>query len=133
MKLSKLKLTGVRVLRKVLWWGLGSLVVYTLVGFSVAPLVLKSVLISQLTAQLRREVTIEEIWFNPFMLSLEVNGLSIKDREGDQPFLSFKELSLNFKEPSYLSKEPSIHFKEHSMKSKERPMKNKECSIVNME
>jgi hypothetical protein len=90
------QLASIRVLRKICLWTLGSLVVFTLVGFLVVPLVLRSVLTSQLTAKLHREVTIQAVWFNPFRLSVEVNGFSIKDREGDEPFVSFKELALNF-------------------------------------
>src|SRR6266545_3080738 len=102
------KLTNRRVLRKIYLWTLGSLAVFTLVGFLVVPLVLKSVLTSQLTAKLHREVTIQAVWFNPFMLSLEVNGFSIKDREGDEPFVSFKELALNFRAVSVFKEGPVL-------------------------
>ncbi len=107
MKLSNL--TSARVLRKVFLWTLGCLVVVTLVGFLVVPLVLKSVLTSQLKAKLHREVTIQAIWFNPFRLALEVNGFSIKDREGDEPFVSFKELALNFQAASVFKEGPILH------------------------
>ena len=106
MKLPKL--ASARVLRKIFLWVLGSLVVFTLVGFLVVPLVLKSVLTSQLTAKLHREVTIKEIWFNPFVLSLEINGFSIKDREGDGPFVSFAELALNFQAASVFKEGPVL-------------------------
>ncbi len=106
MKLPKL--ASMRVLRKIFLWTLGCLVVFTLIGFLVVPLVLKSVLTSQLTAKLHREVTIQAIWFNPFMLSLEVNGFSIKDREGDEPFVSFKELALNFQAVSVFKEGPVL-------------------------
>src|SRR5215510_3153013 len=106
MKLPKL--ASARVLRKIFLWVLGSLVVFTLVGFLVVPLVLKSVLTSQLTAKLHREVTIKEIWFNPFVLSLEINGFSIKDREGDEPFVSFAELALNFQAVSVFKEGPVL-------------------------
>lgn len=102
------KLTNRRVLRKICLWTLGSLVVFTMVGFLVVPLVLKSVLTSQLTAKLHREVTIKAIWFNPFMLSLEINGFSIKDREGDEPFVSFAELALNFQAASVFKEGPVL-------------------------
>ncbi|MBI3797726.1 MAG: DUF748 domain-containing protein [Deltaproteobacteria bacterium] len=101
-------LVSLRVLRKILRWAAGALVVYTLVGFLVVPLVLKSVLTSQLTAKLHREVTIQEIWFNPFMLSLEVNGFSIKDSETDEPFVSFKELSIDFQIVSVFKEGPIL-------------------------
>lgn len=102
------KLASIRVLRKVFLWTLGCLVVFTLVGFLVVPLVLRSGLTSQLTARLHREVRIKEIWFNPFMLSLEINGFSIKDREGDEPFVSFAELALNFQAASVFKEGPVL-------------------------
>ncbi len=102
------KLASIRVLRKVFLWTLGCLVVFTLVGFLVMPLVLRSVLASQLTARLHREIRIKEIWFNPFMLSLEINGFSIKDREGGEPFVSFAELALNFQAASVFKEGPVL-------------------------
>src|SRR5215475_14042550 len=106
MKLPKL--VSARVLRKVLLWVLSGLMVFTLVGFLVVPLVLKSVLASQLTAKLHREVTIEKVRFNPFRLWLQVKGFAIKDRDGSGPFVSFDELSLDFQAMSVFKEGPVL-------------------------
>src|SRR5262245_36019585 len=89
------KLLSVRTLRKISLWAVGCLAVYTLVGFLVLPLIVRSILTSQLSAKLHREVMIQEVWTNPFVLSVEVNGFSLSDRGGSAPFVSFEELFLN--------------------------------------
>lgn len=81
--------------RKVVIGALVALVLFTLIGFFVVPPVLKAILIKKLSENLHREVTIQEITSNPFILSVKVRGLSIKEREGPKRFLSFDELYVN--------------------------------------
>ncbi|MBW1789544.1 MAG: hypothetical protein JRK53_23500 [Deltaproteobacteria bacterium] len=57
-------------LTKILIWVAAFFLLYTVVGFFVAPAVLKSVLTKRLTEQLHREVSIEEIKTNPYSLTL---------------------------------------------------------------
>ena len=62
---------GMRRLKKYLI-GVGIfLVIFTLFGFFGLPPILKSVLIKQLSQNLHRDVTIREIKFNPYVLSLD--------------------------------------------------------------
>ncbi len=56
-------------------------VVFTLVGFFALPPILKSILTKQLSENLHREVTIDQIKINPYTLSISVRGLTSK-RQG---------------------------------------------------
>ena len=86
---------GMRRLKKYLI-GLGIfLVIFTGFGFFGLPPILKSVLIKQLSQNLHRDVTIREVKFNPYVLSLTVRDLLVKDRGSSQAFFSFEEIYLN--------------------------------------
>jgi uncharacterized protein involved in outer membrane biogenesis len=76
------------------------LIVFTLVGFFVVPLILKSVLTKQLTAALHRDVTIREVRFNPFALSATIRGLAVKEPKGPETFASLEELYVNLQASS---------------------------------
>jgi uncharacterized protein involved in outer membrane biogenesis len=60
-----------------------------------APPLLRSKIASELSAQLHRPVSIEEIWFNPFTLSLTVRGFLVKEPQGSATAVSFDELYAN--------------------------------------
>jgi len=81
-------------------WAAALLVVFTLVGFFVVPPIVKSVLTSQLTAALHREVAIREVRFNPFALSATVRGLTVKEPKGSETFASFEQLYVNLEASS---------------------------------
>ena len=105
---------GMRRLKKYLI-GLGIfLVIFTGFGFFGLPPILKSVLIKQLSQTLHRDVTIREVKFNPYVLSLTVRDLLVKDRGGAQAFLSFEELYLNMQMMSVFRRAPV--FKEITLK-----------------
>jgi hypothetical protein len=70
-------------------------VVFTVTGFFGLPPLLKYVLTKELSQNLHREVTINQITFNPYTLSTAVRGLLIKDRPGTETFFSCDELFLN--------------------------------------
>ena len=59
---------------------------FALLGYFVAPPLVKSVLLSQLGQALDREVSIDKISINPLNLSIEVDGLSVKNRAGGEQF-----------------------------------------------
>ena len=67
---------------------------FALFGYFVAPPLAKSVLLSQLGQALDREVSIETISINPLNLSIEVDGLSVKNRAGGEQF-GFGQLYVN--------------------------------------
>jgi uncharacterized protein involved in outer membrane biogenesis len=75
-------------------------VVFTLFGFFALPPIVKSILTKQLSENLHREVTIQQIKFNPYTLSMSVRGLTIKDKGSSETFVSFGEIFLNFQSSS---------------------------------
>ena len=64
----------------------------TLLGFFVAPALVKAQLEARLTQAAQRQVTIERVRINPFTLSAFVQGFVMRERDGEQPFLTFDEL-----------------------------------------
>ena len=81
--------------RKLVRWAGGLLLAYTLLGFLILPPIIRAVAVKQLSKQLGREVSLEKVKFNPFVLSATVRGLLIKDKDG-QPFVSWDEVYVNF-------------------------------------
>jgi uncharacterized protein involved in outer membrane biogenesis len=77
-------------------------VVFTLVGFFVLPPVLKSILTKELSKNLHREVTINQIKINPYTLSITARGLMVKDRASAETFVSCDEIFLNLQSLSVL-------------------------------
>jgi uncharacterized protein involved in outer membrane biogenesis len=70
-------------------------VVFTLVGFFVLPPILKSILTKELSKNLHRQVTIDQIKVNPYTLSVTGRGLLVKDRNAPETFVSCEEIFLN--------------------------------------
>ncbi|AXS79632.1 DUF748 domain-containing protein [Dechloromonas sp. HYN0024] len=75
-------------------WVAAIFVLVGVLGFLAAPPLLKSVLQKQLSQQLHRDVSIENIDINPYGLSARVSGLSIK-AEGGKEVAGFDELFVN--------------------------------------
>ncbi len=86
--------------KTLLIWAAALLVLFTIIGFFLVPPIVKSVLTTQLTAALHREVTIREVRFNPFALSATVRGLTVKEPKGPETFASFEELYVNLETAS---------------------------------
>jgi uncharacterized protein involved in outer membrane biogenesis len=89
-------------LKKILIGIIIFLVIFTLVGFFVLPPILKSILIKQLSQNLHREVTINQIKVNPYTLSITARGLLVKDRSSSETFVSCEEIYLNLQSFSVL-------------------------------
>jgi len=89
--------------RKIIVWLLGLVAFYAVAGFLILPPIIRSVAASQLTKQLGREVFIQKVKLNPFALSATVDGLLIKDKDG-QPFVSWDEVYVNFQLSSFFGK-----------------------------
>ena len=89
-------------------------VLFTVFGFFGLPAILKSILIKQLSQNLRREVTIREVKVNPYTLSLTVRDLKVKDRASSEAFVSFDELYLNLQIMSAIRR--AVIFKEIRLK-----------------
>ena len=83
-------------------------VALSLFGFFAAPSIIKYVAVSQLSEVLHRPVTIERVRFNPYALSLNVDGLVVKEREGNDAFVSFDNLYVNLESASAFRMAPVI-------------------------
>lgn len=83
-------------LRKV-FLGTGiAFLLYTVFGFLAAPPLLKYFLTKNLTAALHREVRIEKVRVNPYLLSVRMNGVTVGERGRQEDFISFDEAYGNF-------------------------------------
>src|SRR5271166_1647149 len=89
--------------RKWVIWSFALLAGYTMIGFLILPPIIRSVAVSQLSLQLDREVLIRKVKLNPFVLSATVDGLLVKDKDG-QPFVSWDEVYANFQLSSFFGK-----------------------------
>ncbi len=76
-------------------WIAGIYAVYLLIGFFVLPPIIKSQLLKQLPPITKRKVAVEQVKFNPFVLSLTIRGLSLTEPDG-KVAASLGELYVNF-------------------------------------
>ncbi len=81
--------------RRLGWWILGIVAAVGIIGFLVVPPIAKHYLVETLSKELKREVTIESLRFNPYTLAVTVRGFVMKDRTGPEPALTFEELYVN--------------------------------------
>jgi len=86
--------------RKLLRWTGGLLLVYALIGFLIAPVLVRLVAVKQMSALLGREVSIEKVRLNPFALSGSIRGFLIRDLDG-KPYVSWDEAYANFQLSSF--------------------------------
>src|SRR3974390_3444306 len=102
MELSKLPLLSLLSprARKRLVWAVVLVLSYTVLGFLILPPIIRAVAVKQLARQLDREVSIQKVKLNPFVLSATVRGLLIKDKDGE-PFVSWDEVYVNFQLASF--------------------------------
>jgi hypothetical protein len=89
--------------RKLVVWALSLLVGYTVIGFLILPPIIRVVAVKQIARQIDREVSIQKVKINPFVLSATVDGLLIKDKDG-QPFVSWDEVYVNFQLSSFFGR-----------------------------
>lgn len=99
---ANLKALPIRA-RKLLRWLVAAIILYTVLGFLVLPLIIRHVAIKQLSQQLGREVAIKQVKFNPYVFSTTIRGLMIKDRDGE-PFVSWDEVYVNFQLSSFFGR-----------------------------
>jgi hypothetical protein len=86
--------------KKIILWLVAAIVLYGLIGFLILPPIVRHVAVKLISAQLDREVSIQKIKINPFVLSATVDSLLIKDKDG-QPFVSWDEVYVNFQLSSF--------------------------------
>jgi outer membrane protein OmpA-like peptidoglycan-associated protein len=86
--------------RTLVYWAVGLLLFYTIAGFFILPPIVRSVAVKQLSKQLGRDVSIQQVKLNPFALSATIRGLLIKEKNGD-PFVSWDEVYANLQLASF--------------------------------
>ncbi len=77
------------------------LLVYTLAGFFLVPYMIKAKVLPAVSDQLRHPVTVKEVEFNPFVLSLKMTEFEIQEQDAT-PLLGFQEFFINFQTSSLL-------------------------------
>ena len=80
--------------RRIALWLAGLLLAFGALGYLAGPPALKWLLEKQLSEQLHRQVSIEQIDINPYALSARVAGFSVK-AEGGKEVVGFDELFVN--------------------------------------
>ena len=94
--------------RKIAIWLVSIIVaVGVLVGL-VAPPLLRGKIASELSQKFHREVAIEQIRLNPYAMTATVRGFSMKERQSQEPALSFDELHINLELQSIFRLSPVI-------------------------
>ncbi|HET7365532.1 MAG TPA: DUF748 domain-containing protein [Burkholderiales bacterium] len=82
-------------MRKFAIWAGAILALYAVLGFLVAPPIVRHQLEQVLAEQLGRKVTIEQVRINPFALSAAIRNFSLKENDGSTDALTFAELGVN--------------------------------------
>lgn len=103
---KKLKPTG--IIQKIIFWTIAFFIAYTIVGFFILPPIIKIISVNKIEENLNRQVSIDKIKLNPYALSLGINGLSVKEKDGDQDFISFKSLYINIQSLSVFKFAPVV-------------------------
>src|ERR1039458_7514831 len=67
---------------------------YTVLGFLILPPIVRLIAVKQLSAQLDRRVTIQQVRLNPYRLSATIRGLLIQDKDG-APLVSWDQAYVN--------------------------------------
>ena len=94
--------------RTVAIWAGGLLALYAILGFLVAPPIVRSQLERSLTEQLGRPVTIERVRINPFALSASIREFALKTRDGGENAFAFEELYVDVASSSLFRLAPVI-------------------------
>jgi len=82
-------------LRRRLLIVVGLIAFYTVTGFFLAPVIVKSQLEKRLSAELGRHVTVEKVRTNPFAISLTLENFAIRERDGTSKFVDWRRLYVN--------------------------------------
>jgi hypothetical protein len=79
-------------LRRLAFWAGSAVALYALLGFLVAPPLVRSQLEKALSEQLGRPVSIERVRINPFALSASIHNFAVKERDGSTNAAGFDDL-----------------------------------------
>jgi len=85
--------------RRLRFWAVVLIVLYTLAGFFLVPALVRSQIVSGVHESLGRDASIERIRFNPYTLKLEIDGFQLQDSDGEQ-LATFDHFVVNFQASS---------------------------------
>jgi len=86
----------------------GLLLAYTGIGFLAVPAIVKSQAAKQASEKLHRQLSIEEVSFNPFTLAASVRGLKMMEQDGTTVFASFDRLGADLSWQSVTKMAPVV-------------------------
>ncbi len=89
--------------RRKRFWAWVLLALYALIGFVVAPLIVRHVIVDQVQHQLGLTATLADVDINPFALSARLSAFSIADR-GGEPLVAFDEFDVNLQLSSIINR-----------------------------
>ncbi|MFT3850072.1 MAG: DUF748 domain-containing protein [Propionivibrio sp.] len=95
-------------LRKYVLRAVIAFVLIGVVGFLILPPVVKYFVLAKASEALHRTVDVKSIHINPYALSMEVEGLSIKEPDGVETFVSFENLYVNLESVSLFRGGPVV-------------------------
>ena len=108
-------------------WTIAGCLFYTVLGFLILPPIVRMIAVKQLSTQLDRPVTIQQVRLNPYRLSATIRGLLIQDKDG-APLVSWDEAYVNFQLASLFTH--AWVFKEVSLSQPFlRVRVNKDCTL----
>ena len=103
---QKLKPKG--IIQKIIFWTIIFFIAYTIIGFFILPPIIKKIAVNKIEENLDRKASIDKITLNPYALSFGINGLSIKEKDEDEEFISLKSLYVNIESSSIFKFAPVI-------------------------
>src|SRR6188474_2973271 len=94
--------------RKIAIWFFSILIAIGVLFGLVAPPLIRGKIASALSDKLHRPVTIQQISFNPYAMTLAVRGFLMKERQSETPAVSFEELFVNLEYRSLFRLAPVV-------------------------
>ncbi|HEY7751267.1 MAG TPA: DUF748 domain-containing protein, partial [Ignavibacteriaceae bacterium] len=88
----------VKKAHRIIFWVLVSIfLLYTITGFFIVPLIIKSEAVGFIKTEFNRDAEIESVSFNPFTFSLSIEGFKLFEQDKNGIFISFKEFFIDIK------------------------------------
>jgi uncharacterized protein involved in outer membrane biogenesis len=102
---------------------------YSILGFIIFPLVLKSQLVEIVQKQTNAKLSLDSIFFNPFIFSLEINKAKLTDLN-DSHLLSLKSIIINLEPHSLINM--AFHIKNLALEEPEISLVYKKDKSINL-
>ncbi|MBK9099269.1 MAG: DUF748 domain-containing protein [bacterium] len=99
-----------KLIRILVYVAFALVIIYSIAGFFIVPMIVKSEAVDYIKEEFKRDVEIESVSFNPFSFTLSVEGFKLFEKDKEGTFLSFKEFFINISLLPLLSKE--VNFEE---------------------